>query len=65
MNPADLRREYASHSLLESEVSTDPIQQFDRWWKEAVESEIVEPNAMTLATASTDGMPSARILLLK
>jgi pyridoxamine 5'-phosphate oxidase len=65
MNPADLRREYASHSLLEAEAAANPIQQFERWWKEANESEIVEVNAMTLATASTDGMPSARIVLLK
>jgi pyridoxamine 5'-phosphate oxidase len=65
MNPADLRREYASHSLLETEVAKDPIKQFEQWWQQAVQSEIVEANAMTLATASTDGMPSARVVLLK
>jgi pyridoxamine 5'-phosphate oxidase len=65
MNPADLRREYASHSLLEAEVAKNPIEQFKRWWLQANETEIVEPNAMTLATASTDGMPSARVVLLK
>lgn len=62
---ADLRLEYASHSLLESDVAAHPIDQFDRWWKEVIDSEVTEPNAMTLATASTDGMPSARIVLLK
>jgi pyridoxamine 5'-phosphate oxidase len=65
MNPADLRREYASQSLLETEVAKNPIEQFERWWLQANETEIVEANAMTLATASTDGMPSARIVLLK
>lgn len=65
MNPADLRREYASHSLIEKEAAPDPITQFERWWRQANESEIIEPNAMTLATSSTDGMPSARIVLLK
>jgi pyridoxamine 5'-phosphate oxidase len=65
MNPADLRREYASHNLLETEVEKDPVKQFELWWHQAVESEIVEANAMTLATASTDGMPSARVVLLK
>ena len=62
---ADLRLEYAAHSLLESDVAPHPVDQFGRWWKEVIDSEVTEPNAMTLATASTDGMPSARIVLLK
>jgi len=62
---ADLRRDYSSQSLLESDVAANPIEQFDKWWKEAISSEVFEANAMTLATASTDGMPSARIVLLK
>lgn len=62
---ADLRREYSSQSLMENDVDADPIMQFDKWWQQAIRSEIVEPNAMTLATASSDGMPSARIVLLK
>lgn len=62
---ADLRREYASKTLLESEVAPHPIIQFETWWNEALESAIIEPNAMTLATASSDGMPSARVVLLK
>ena len=62
---ANLRREYATKVLLEESVAPDAIEQFTRWWKEALAAEIVEPNAMTLATASSDGMPSARIVLLK
>lgn len=62
---ADLRQEYSSQSLLESDAATDPIAQFDKWWQQTLNSQIVEPNAMTLATASSDGMPSARIVLMK
>jgi pyridoxamine 5'-phosphate oxidase len=67
MNPsiADLRQEYASQSLLENDVAADPIEQFQKWWQQVLDSEITEPNAMTLATASSDGVPSARIVLLK
>ena len=62
---AALRKEYSSQSLLEAHIAAHPVEQFDRWWQQALKSEIVEPNAMTLATASSDGMPSARIVLLK
>lgn len=62
---ADLRKEYASESLLETDIAKNPIEQFEKWWTQAINSQIVEPNAMTLATASCDGMPSARIVLLK
>lgn len=62
---ADLRREYAAQVLLEENVAADPIAQFETWWQQTVESQITEPNAMTLATASPDGMPSARVVLLK
>ncbi|HEX6333762.1 MAG TPA: pyridoxamine 5'-phosphate oxidase [Flavisolibacter sp.] len=62
---AELRREYSSQSLLEQDVAPHPIQQFTTWWKQALDAQIVEPNAMTLATASSDGMPSARVVLLK
>ena len=67
MNPslADLRREYAAQVLLEAHAAADPITQFQVWWQQVLDSEIIEPNAMTLATASSDGMPSARIVLLK
>ena len=62
---ADLRKEYSSQSLLEKDVAADPIEQFAKWWQEAVNSQIDEANAMTLATATCDGLPSARIVLLK
>src|SRR5687768_17420866 len=62
---ASLRREYAAQVLLEDNSAADPITQFQIWWQQVIESEIVEPNAMTLATASSDGMPSARVVLLK
>lgn len=64
-NIADIRKNYARHSLLESEAAADPIVQFSKWWEEALVAEIDEVNAMTLATASADGLPSARIVLLK
>lgn len=62
---ADLRKEYQQHSLLEKDVEADPILQFGRWWNDAVKSRIEEINAMTLATATASGIPSARIVLLK
>lgn len=62
---ADIRKNYSHQSLLEKNVSSDPIKQFKKWWDEAVESKIEEVNAMTLATASLSGLPSARIVLLK
>lgn len=67
MNPAiaNIRKDYSSQNLLETDVERNPIDQFQKWWDEAIKSEIDEVNAMTLATASSDGMPSARIMLLK
>lgn len=62
---ADLRQDYRRATLNEREVATGPMQQFERWWQEVLAGEIDEPNAMTLATCSADGMPSARIVLLK
>lgn len=64
-NIADIRRDYTFKKLSEQEVNPDPIKQFGQWWDEAVHSKIDEVNAMTLATASPDGLPSARIVLLK
>ncbi len=64
-NIADIRRDYSHKNLSEKDVSEDPIKQFEKWWEEAVHSKIDEVNAMTLATASPDGLPSARIVLLK
>ncbi len=65
LNITALRKEYKLRSLLESDVDEDPIKQFRQWWNEAMLSNIEEPNAMTLATSTIDGKPSARIVLLK
>ncbi|MBY0480704.1 MAG: pyridoxamine 5'-phosphate oxidase [Chitinophagaceae bacterium] len=62
---ADIRRDYSLRSLLESDVAANPYEQFGKWWSEAINSEVDEVNAMTLATATPDGIPSARIVLLK
>ncbi len=61
----DLRNEYTRSGLSESDVLPDPIDQFHRWFDEALEANLHEPNAMTLATATPDGRPSARVVLLK
>ncbi len=62
---ADIRTDYRLASLDESDVDVDPIVQFTRWFDEAVNAEVREPNAMCLATATPDAYPSARIVLLK
>lgn len=62
---AAIRKDYQLQSLSEKDAQTDPMKQFDTWWQEAIKSEIDEVNAMTLATASADGVPAARIVLLK
>ena len=65
MSIAAIRRDYMKESLSENQVDQNPFRQFDRWWEEAMKAEIDEVNAMTLATVSTEGKPSARIVLLK
>jgi pyridoxamine 5'-phosphate oxidase len=62
---ADLRQEYTKHELSAETVSDNPIDQFRDWFDQALEAEVEEPNAMTLATAGANGHPSARIVLLK
>lgn len=62
---ADIRKDYKLQSLSEQDVAADPFEQFGRWWQEALNSEVDEVNAMTLATATKTGIPSARIVLLK
>ncbi|HMR92449.1 MAG TPA: pyridoxamine 5'-phosphate oxidase [Chitinophagaceae bacterium] len=62
---AGIRKNYASKTLSEAEVDKHPVRQFDAWWQEAVSADLDEVNAMTLCTASADGIPSARIVLLK
>ena len=62
---ADLRKTYAKESLNRSAVDPDPIIQFRTWMDEALDAQLPEPNAMTVATVGADGKPSARILLIK
>jgi pyridoxamine 5'-phosphate oxidase len=62
---AAMRQEYETRGLSEHEVVDDPIVQFERWFADARQGGIAEPNAMTLATAGPDGQPSARVVLLK
>ena len=62
---AELRERYCKGGLSKADVSPDPFAQFELWLNEAVAARIVEPNAMTLATANAEGVPSARTVLLK
>ncbi len=64
-NIADLRKSYEKAELSEDASHADPLQQFDRWLKEAIAAEVPEPNAMTLATVGSDLRPSTRIVLIK
>lgn len=61
----NLRTDYQKHSLTEADVAKDPFHQFGIWFEEAMKAEVLEPNALTLATATKEGIPSARIVLLK
>lgn len=62
---ADLRQNYTLAGLTEVDLDSNPIQQFNLWFEQALAADLIEPNAMTLATATPDGKPSARIVLLK
>jgi pyridoxamine 5'-phosphate oxidase len=62
---ADLRRGYGERGLAEDELAPDPFAQLDGWLSDADAAGLIEPNAMVLATASADGRPSARTVLLK
>lgn len=62
---ADLRREYSTRALSEDQADPDAIRQFAAWFQEAVKAELLDVNAMTLATVSASGDPAARIVLLK
>lgn len=62
---ARLRREYSRAGLTEAGSHPNPIEQFRRWFDEALDADLHEPNAMTLATATPGGRPSARVVLLK
>jgi pyridoxamine 5'-phosphate oxidase len=65
MTLADLRKDYSLAGLSEKDLAKDPFRQFERWFQEAEAAKIPEPNAAVLATATKDGRPSARMVLLK
>lgn len=65
MSIADLRREYMRANLDERDTDANPIVQFERWFHEALQADVPEPNAMSVATVGANGRPSCRILLLK
>ena len=62
---ATLRQEYTQAGLLEGDVAAHPLKQLEIWLHQAQTAGVLEPNAMTLASATTDGVPSARVVLLK
>lgn len=64
-NLRQMRQEYAAGSLNENEMASDPIQEFEQWMDAAINAGLSEPNAMIIATATPDGKPSARVVLLK
>lgn len=65
MNIADLRKSYQRGELDESASDADPLRQFERWLQEAIDAQLPEPNAMTLATVGGDLRPSTRVVLIK
>jgi pyridoxamine 5'-phosphate oxidase len=65
MDLSDLRAEYTKHALHRADLNADPFTQFENWFRQAEECAIEEPNAMCLATASADGQPSTRVVLMK
>ncbi len=65
MNIEALRREYKKDELKDDNIDLNPVDQFEKWFEQALHADIVDVNAMTLATATSDGRPSARIVLLK
>ena len=62
---ADLRQNYTLAGLTKADLKPDPIAQFEVWFQQALDADLIEPNAMTLATATPEGKPTARIVLLK
>jgi pyridoxamine 5'-phosphate oxidase len=65
MRIADIRQEYMRAGLVEKNAAADPFKQFDHWFHDTLQAELPLPNAMTLATATAAGRPSARAVLLK
>ena len=64
-SPAELRRAYMDQGLREDELDPNPFKQFEKWFKDAQAAKVIEPNAMALATATRDGKPAARYVLLR
>lgn len=64
-NIADIRKDYRLQTLDETDVHPSPLNQFNLWWEQAINAEIDEVNAMTLATVDALGNPNARVVLLK
>jgi pyridoxamine 5'-phosphate oxidase len=62
---AEIRRDYNKEVLVTAEVCDNPIDQFTKWFDQALSTDMLDPNAMTLSTATKDGIPSSRIVLLK
>ena len=65
MDAANLRREYTRAGLDDADMNPDPIVQFDTWFEKVIDANLHEPNAMILATATEEGLPSVRTVLLK
>lgn len=65
MNIADLRKSYERDALDEDAADPDPLRQFQHWLQQALDAQLPEPNAMTLATVGPDGRPSTRVVLIK
>ena len=65
MQLAEMRRNYAARALDLADLDANPFAQFDHWMREAIETQVIEPNAMTLATADDAGRPAVRTVLLK
>jgi len=65
MDIADLRKSYERGALDESASEADPLKQFELWLRQAIDAQLPEPNAMTLATVGDDGRPSTRVVLIK
>ncbi len=65
MNLADIRKSYERGQLRRADLAADPLAQFDRWMQEATDAKVVEPTAMSLATAGSEGVPRVRTVLLK
>jgi pyridoxamine 5'-phosphate oxidase len=62
---ADLRKDYTLQGLSENDIDPNPFIQFQKWFDQALDAQLPEPNAMAVATATPDGKPSARMVLLK